>query len=122
MTARVDRVWKAITFRGRTRRARRIVDALWLAMARIETMQREWHDSQRYFNYYSSADKVEAFFDIDRKDDDDAANAVTTDFVRAAVEHRSIRRDNRVIVWATILGGSAGAVAAVVASLITAGR
>jgi len=116
---RVQMAWQAVTLRGRTRQAKKIASSLWIAMARIETMQRDWHDRKRNFDYYAKRDGVEAFFDIDRKDDDDVVKAVTTDFVRAAVEHRAARSDNRVIVWATVFGGLGGAVVAIAAGALT---
>lgn len=116
---RVANVWRSLVGHGDGDRSRQIIASLWLAMSLIESLRRDWLPVQRRFTEYSEIDGRQVLYDVDRKDDDTAVEAINTQFVRAAVEHKSARHDNRTVVWATAGGAIAGAVVAFIAGLLT---
>lgn len=115
-------IWRALRGRGEGRRGREIIASLWIAMSRVESLQRDWLQVQRRFTESSLLRGRSVLYDIDRKDDDTAVPAINTQFVRAAVEHKATRRDSRLVTLATIGGGVAGAISAsVIAAFAGAG-
>lgn len=103
-----------------SRRAQEITGSIWIAMSRIEALRRDWLQLRRRFTDNAALEDRDVLFDIDRKDDELAVPAIDIGFARAAVEHRSARRDSRVIGWATLGGGIAGAAAAIATAALTA--
>jgi hypothetical protein len=113
---RIAGIWHALWGRGDSRRSRQLISSLWITMSRIESLRRDWAQVQRRFGEQTARYGLQALYDIDSKDDKAVVEAIDTQFVRAAVEHKSARRDNRIVSWATF----GGAIAGVLAALVTA--
>ncbi|KRE77528.1 hypothetical protein [Arthrobacter sp. Soil763] len=113
--------WMAVRGKGRVRRANLLIASLWLAMANMETLQQVFRDIDRGYQESISRWAVPELFATDLKSEEAEVASLDPHFARAAIEHKTKRMDNRVVVWATIAGAGMGAaVTAVVGGLSAA--
>ncbi|RMI07112.1 hypothetical protein [Cellulomonas triticagri] len=96
--------------------SKRLISMIWLAMANIEAHRRDWLVWRRRLDDAATTRGRDSIHDIDRKDDDLVVENIDIAFLRAAVEQRSGRIDNREIVLVTF----ASAVVAAAVALLTA--
>ncbi|WP_159576526.1 hypothetical protein [Microbacterium sp. 8M] len=111
--------WHWFRGEGAGRETQELIGSIWIAMARIERLRRDWLQQQRRFSDAATLYGRQVLFDIDRIDDEVAVSAMDTGFAKAAVEHKSARRDSKVIVWATVGGGVAGGAVALLAAALS---
>jgi hypothetical protein len=116
-----------LAFRGLRQSARRVgvraeserlIAMIWLAMSNIEALRRDWVVWRRRLDDSSDSRGRRVIHDIDRKDDDATVESMDVGFLRSAVEQRSGRIDNQVIVLATLAGALGAALVAFVAALL----
>lgn len=111
-------VWRAMSGKGRGKRANLLIASLWLSMANMETLQQLFRDVERRYQDSISEWAVPELFAGDLKSEESEVAFLDPHFARAAIEHKTQRMDNRVIVWATIGGAGMGAaITTVVAGL-----
>jgi len=104
--------WNSFRGRGRGKDAKIQIASLWLAMASIETLQQSFREADRHFLAAVSEYAIPELFETDIKGDEQSVGSIDPQFARAAVEHKSTRMDNRIIVLATMGGAIAGALIA----------
>ena len=85
-------------------------------MLGIEALKRDWQQLRRVFMESAETGGRNILYDLDLKDDDLAVETIDTQFVRAAVENRASRLDNRAVAWATLGGAVFGAMLVVAGS------
>lgn len=91
-----------------------LIAALWLLMASKETLIGLVASKRRSFNIRAAKEDTEVLYVADRREDEHRLEILDLTFVRAAIEQKSSRLDNRIIAVAT----ACGALAAVVGALI----
>jgi hypothetical protein len=104
---------------GASSDSKRLISMIWLAMANIEALRRDWLVWRRRLDDSSKSRGRDSIHDIDRKDDDLAVESMDIAFLRAAVEQRSGRIDNREIVLVTFASAVVAAAVALVTALLT---
>ncbi|MFD3448608.1 hypothetical protein ACFDTO_28825 [Microbacteriaceae bacterium 4G12] len=114
-------LWMTLRGRGRKKRAAFLIASLWLAMASIETLQQTFADARRNFGDAVSEWALPDLFVGDLQSDELEVEAIDAQFARAAIEHKSTRMDNRVIVAATLGGAMVGGILALLGGSLAAG-
>ena len=103
-------LWRSFKDRWRTRRwrraARQILAGLWLSLANVEGLRREWEDSRREFE--GRRNEYMALFLVDYSDDVATIESLEVSHLDATIEQISGNLDNRAVVMATVGGALAG--------------
>ena len=99
--------WKIRKWRRGSRKA---LSTLWLLIASIEAMRAQWNDRKHYFD--SDPDDTRPVFENDASNDDRAIQGIDVASYQRALEHASARLDATGLTRATLLGGAAGAIVA----------
>ncbi len=113
-------LWRTLKKRWRMREwrreARQILAGLWLSLANLETLRRDWEDSRR--NFEASGAESMLLFEIDYSDDTTSVQSLEVSHFDATVEQISHNLDYRAVVMATVGGALAGGLAGALVGLI----
>lgn len=102
--------WMTVRGKGRVKKANLLIASLWLSMANMETLQQAFRDTERQYQDSIFRWAVPELFTQDLKSEEAEVASLDPHFARAAIEHKTQRMDNRIVVWATIGGAGIGAV------------
>jgi hypothetical protein len=113
-------LWRSLKDRWRIRwwrrEARQILAGLWLSLANVESLRREWQDSRRTFE--GNDDEYMAIFEVDYSNDVAVIESLEVGHLNATIEQISRNLDNRALLFATVVGALAGALAGALVGLI----
>ena len=113
-------MWRALRerwrVRGWRREARQLLAGLWLSLANLEDVRRQWEDLRRDFEEPDA--EYMPLFAIDYSDDVAAVQSFEVSHFDATVEQISRNLDNRAVVMATVGGALAGGLAGALVGLI----
>jgi hypothetical protein len=106
--------WK---IKGWRREARQILAGLWLSLANVEGLRRQWGDQRGRFEL--GRREYMPLFEIDYSDDVAMIESLEVGHLDATIEQISQSLDNRALLLATVVGALAGGLAgAVVGALV----
>ena len=103
-------LWFTLIGRGRKHHASVLIASLWLAMASMDILQRNFNEIYREFQSSVSRHGSPRLYEIDLQPDTADVENLEPQFARAAVEHKSARLDNHGVVLATVIGAVGGAI------------
>ncbi|MET8908220.1 hypothetical protein [Micromonospora sp. NPDC004551] len=115
------RVWNLWHKRKERRRGVELIAILWLLLARLEAVRRDWFADRRKLGESTSGAGNEVLFDLDKSDDDDAVTSQDFTFIRSAIQQSATRFDTRTMALATAAGGIAGFVGAILGAVLASG-
>jgi hypothetical protein len=107
--------------KGHRRVAKHTIASLWLALAGLETLRRDWEMARLQFQDGADKRGLNLFYDIDRKNDDNYVEGIKLDFIRSAIEQQSSRLDNHMVAMVTAVGGVAALVGALAGGALGGG-
>lgn len=105
--------------RESSREARSLIASLWLSLASLEALRRDWLDYRRRLLSTIEEHRLEGLFDVDLGDDDAAITSQDLSFIRAAVEQTSIRFDTRLLALATLFGAVGALIGAIIGGILS---
>jgi hypothetical protein len=112
--------WRNLKDRWRTkwwrREARQILAGLWLSLANIEGLRRDWDNRRRLFEDKRS--QIMALFAIDYPSDVGAIESLEVSHLDATIEQISGNLNNRAVAMATMFGALAGGLAGALVGLV----
>jgi hypothetical protein len=113
-------LWRSLKDRWRIRwwrrEARQILAGLWLSLANVESLRRDWEESRR--NFEGPRAHYMAIFEADYSNDVAAIESLEVGHLDATIEQISGNLDNRALLMATVVGALAGALAGALVGLI----
>ncbi|MER7542042.1 hypothetical protein ABTW95_03445 [Spirillospora sp. NPDC127506] len=110
--------WKGRRWR---RHARYVLAGIWLSLANIEAMKRQWGDAYRDYQGYMDDCGVNLIFAGDVHDDVEVVSALDMEYAASAIRQVSTTLDNRLNAIAAGGGAIAGGVAGALSTLLTSG-
>ncbi|MFF4992320.1 hypothetical protein ACFY19_34440 [Streptosporangium saharense] len=121
--------WKRLSIRARIkgwkihrsqrRQMQNIIAILWLVLADVEALRRDWLQNRRTLLNSLAKPLNEHLYDRDRSDDDDSVMSQDLSFIRAAIEQAAVRSDTRMVAIATIYGALGGMVGGLIGGLLS---
>jgi hypothetical protein len=105
-------------FRGWRRKSRYYLARLWLALGSLESLQRRWAEERRNFARTTREAEIEDLFRIDSSDEIEALRELDPSLIESSIQHAASRLDTSAVIYATVGGGIAGAVAAALITLL----
>jgi hypothetical protein len=114
-----QRVWNVWSKRKERRRSAELIAILWLLLARLETLRRDWFGYRRALADATASNAL--LFEIDKVDDDEAVTTQDFSFINSAIQQSANRLDTRTIALVTAAGGIMAIVGAILGALLAGG-
>jgi hypothetical protein len=114
-TARLSALWSLRSWR---RKSRYYLSRLWLGLGSLEHLRRRWFDRKSEFDNSTAGGDRRSLFRLDSEDEIASIEDLDLTLIEAAIEHAGSRLDTGALATATFGGALAGAVAAVLVTLI----
>lgn len=95
---------------------------MWLALASIDLLRRQWQDVRRKFNRDAERQGTLHLFERDYSDDEAAVESIDLTLPREAMQNFATRLDSRMVVMVTAVAGIAGASGGVIGAVLTASK
>lgn len=117
----IERVTSRWRLRRWRRDSRRLIAKMWLELAVIERLRREWDALRFSFEEAAGQRGREGLFALDYADEVDRVERLDAGLMRAGVEHAAARLDTGAMVSMTGVAAVAGAVAGALVAAATGG-
>lgn len=112
------RIRKARTIRQTSSMENQLVASLWLLLANMERLRRQWTEVKLQYEKVCAARHVDPFVN-DHIVDDLAIADLDDSFIRETLKHTAARRDNRTLSLVTIFGGLCVLTGALMTAILT---
>jgi hypothetical protein len=111
---RIRGYWTGRTWRQNSRQR---ISSIWLAMASIEQLRREWEEVRRHFERAANHRGMDKLFETDHAGESEDVDKLDLAPVSAAVQEAAERMDNRALLVVTGVAAVAGAIGGAVAGV-----